>query len=695
MMVNIGYTFIGEGYATLTVYEGGLFGSTTDDIVNLASVRILEDGRFDRASLKTASSHTGGTHSSTMVVHEGLGYVFCNDAFQVYDVSTMELLASASEGTFYAHGDMAISTGHPGKVYAYRASYNNTSQIAVAVYDVDSNTISVEFLSDVSVQQYCSQQPRFLSDGSIVFVNDKGLLYCVKAEADATGMSMDIQSVEMGTGEEIRLGVAFNPSNSNGKGVTWSTSDPSVAVVSEDGIVTAVGPGRAVVTAVSDVWGFSAECAVHVVGMSAGSRFVQDGVVYKVVDPVGRTVSAVGYEDIPDDLVIPAGVVAEGLSFEVTGIGLKAFARSGIKTLVTYVDVGQYAFYGCLDLRSVTVMDGAASIQKSAFSECRRLAAVELPGTLTVIGENAFYNCVALSSISFPDSLESIGMKAFAYCKKLTSLTIPSDVGAYAFYKCTGLKTLRIEGESATVAKSAFSGCTGLRNVYVSDGIGSIVSNAFYGCSFYVLGKKVGVTAANLAGHKFLGTCDHLEAYVPDIGGSFSIDGVRYSVTTVDGKTEVAVKGASVKDVVIPGSVRYLGFDWKVTEVMSKAFYGNGSIESVEISGPTSVGTKAFAECKNLASVRVVGKASIGSYAFANCSGLSVLDLSAVKKIGASAFSGCVGLSEAAFSEALSSVGSNAFYKVKFYEGGEVLPNTVAGLVGKSFQGSGGILYAV
>ncbi|MBR4227205.1 MAG: leucine-rich repeat protein, partial [Candidatus Methanomethylophilaceae archaeon] len=450
-MVNIGYTTICEGYATLTVYDGGLFGSTAEDITNLASVRIMEDGRFDKVTLKTASSHTGGSYSSTMAVHDGLGYVFSDDRFQVYDMETMELLASAKESTFNAHGDMAIATGHPGKVYAYRASYANTTHIAVAEYDIASNKVTVGFLSGVAVQQYCSQQPRFLSDGSIVFVNDAGLLYCVKAVHDVSGISMDIPEADLDVGEEIRLGVVFEPANALNKGLTWSSSDVSVATVSDDGTVSAMGAGSAVITAVSDDGGFAATCEVFVHDLKEGSIIDQGGVRYGVTDLEGRKVTAIGHTESLEDLAIPAYVVEGGHAFMVEGIGPEAFA-------------------GCVGLSSVTIAEGVEFIQKAAFSGCSSLASVTFPETLELIGDNAFYKCSSLESVEFPESLERIGLKSFSYCSSIPSLNIACDVGGYAFFKCTELQTLRIEGDSIVIGKSAFSGCIGLTDVYLSDG---------------------------------------------------------------------------------------------------------------------------------------------------------------------------------------------------------------------------------
>lgn len=44
------------------------------------------------------------------------------------------------------------------------------------------------------------------------------------------------------------------------------------------------------------------------------------------------------------------------------------------------------------------------------------------------IGDYAFYSCTSLISITIPESVGSIGSKAFAYCSRLASITIPEGV---------------------------------------------------------------------------------------------------------------------------------------------------------------------------------------------------------------------------------------------------------------------------
>ena len=61
------------------------------------------------------------------------------------------------------------------------------------------------------------------------------------------GVSLDRTSVELTEGDEITLNATVKPDNATNKRVTWSSSDESVAKVS-DGKVVALAPGNAIIT---------------------------------------------------------------------------------------------------------------------------------------------------------------------------------------------------------------------------------------------------------------------------------------------------------------------------------------------------------------------------------------------------------------------------------------------------------------
>lgn len=78
-----------------------------------------------------------------------------------------------------------------------------------------------------------------------------------------TGITIDITSLALTEGETAILSASVVPDNADNKGISWSSSDESVASVS-DGMVTALAPGSATITAMSDDGGKTATCSVTV-----------------------------------------------------------------------------------------------------------------------------------------------------------------------------------------------------------------------------------------------------------------------------------------------------------------------------------------------------------------------------------------------------------------------------------------------
>ena len=112
-----------------------------------------------------------------------------------------------------------------------------------------------------------------------------------------------------------------------------------------------------------------------------------------------------------------------------------------------YTIIGNYAFFECSSLTSITIPNSVTSIGSGAFSSCSSLTSLTIPNSVTSIGEMAFAWCSALTSIILPDSITSIGAEAFWYCSSLTSLTLPNSVKSIrfnAFYACNKLKKVII-----------------------------------------------------------------------------------------------------------------------------------------------------------------------------------------------------------------------------------------------------------
>ena len=137
--------------------------------------------------------------------------------------------------------------------------------------------------------------------------------------------------------------------------------------------------------------------------------------------------------------------------------------------------LGDYAFYGCSGLTSLTIPSSVTSIGASAFEGCSGLTSLTIPSSVTSIGGSAFAGCSGLTSLTIPSSVTSIGDKAFHGCSGLTSLTIPScvtSIGGGAFYGCSGLTSIYVYTKKLPeLGYNVFNGCDAKNcTVYVPKG---------------------------------------------------------------------------------------------------------------------------------------------------------------------------------------------------------------------------------
>lgn len=130
--------------------------------------------------------------------------------------------------------------------------------------------------------------------------------------------------------------------------------------------------------------------------------------------------------------------------------------------------IGEYAFYECTGLTSITIPDSVTSIEEGAFNECSGLTSITMPDGVTSIAAVAFMGCSSLKNVIIPDGVTSIGWDAFSNCSSLTSVTIPDGVTAidgHAFFHCISLESITIPNDITSIGNCAFSGCSSLTSI--------------------------------------------------------------------------------------------------------------------------------------------------------------------------------------------------------------------------------------
>ena len=266
--------------------------------------------------------------------------------------------------------------------------------------------------------------------------------------------------------------------------------------------------------------------------------------------------------------------------------------------------IGDYTFYRCASLNSITIGNGVNDIGFIAFYGCSLLKSLTLGNNVTTIGESAFGDCSSLPSIILPQSVTTIGRSAFSGCSSLTSITIPTNV--------------------TSIDASAFSRCSSLTSVTWNAKNCSNYATPFYGiCSqitSFILGDSVTHIPDLL--------CDEME--------NLSSITIPNGVTTI-GKTAFCTC-TSLSSINIPNSVTSIG---------DMAFNNCSSLVSVTLgNGITSIGNNVFDNCSSLTSIKIPDQVTyIGNSAFYNCSSLTSINIpNSVMGIGAMAFEGCTSL---------------------------------------------------
>ena len=382
----------------------------------------------------------------------------------------------------------------------------------------------------------------------------------------------------------------------------------------------------------------------------AAYDFIKNGIAYSVTNAASRTVAVVPADSMyGGNIVIPATVTHDNITYTITSIGDKAFNNySGIYdenqkllsvSIPKYVKtIGVEAFRRCVNLKSVNFASDAQleTIGVGAYFHCDSLKEIDLPDSVKVIAGESFawsgleriYIGPKITTIGDPSPYYTKG-GSFNACHNLKRIDI-SDIAAYCniSYNDTSLpnwgKNFYLNGQLITdlvipksvtkIANNSFYGWQG-NSVTFPASIEEIGKKAFYGSSI----KEVNFpnkTRLQVLGNNAFSHCDSLlRVDLPKsdslyAAGSYYSDGYWHdgdaftscqSLETITVSPSVMVINFScnpkLKNVIFPS-------DCHVTQINSKCFQDCHALETFEIpNSVTSIGQAIFQSCSSLKKV--------------------------------------------------------------------------------------------
>jgi len=367
---------------------------------------------------------------------------------------------------------------------------------------------------------------------------------------------------------------------------------------------------------------------------SLSSRFTVDGVVYVYE---GRTVDVIDcdYDAAPvSSVTIGPDVTYKGISFSVRNIHDYACYDNdsivGSLNIANNGYVGNYAFYDCDSIRTLTV-GNQGNIGISAFEK----SGVTTKATINnagYIGNRAF----AYITGTFAAEVNNqgyIGEQAF-YGDNLTTLEVGSNVttiNTEAFYggSISESATIRNMGNIGT---SAFSNTKGNYAADINNK-GSIGSTAFAANAISTL--LVGSDVTTIGTSAFAGSTISESATIRNNG---NIEENAFAEVTGNYAADINNKGSIGDNAFATNAISTLLVGSDVTSIGSSAFAGSTISTSAQLLNKGSIGSMAFQNVKGYFTADINNTGALGNYAFAGSEMKTVDIRNTVTNVGLQAF---------------------------------------------------------
>ena len=380
---------------------------------------------------------------------------------------------------------------------------------------------------------------------------------------------------------------------------------------------------------------------------AAAADFMVDSICYNII---GENQVEVTSRDVKytGEVIIPATVMNDGITYQVTRIGNNAFSGCSSMTLVGIpegvTEIGKYAFFQCFRLENIDLPNSLVSIGRAAFMMCYSFTAFHVPRNLATIEydaltylENlAYYTSSTLNThfkavdgvlyskdltrlvayppaapattFDIPSTVTSLG--DYCFCSsKLTQVNIPESVtwmDMNIFRNCKELVSVDLPDGITHMGINVFGSCTNLTSVHLPASLDTLPNSTFSYCT-----KLTTVTVPRnvscISNQAFI-AAENLKSVIIQEGSRLNEIG------------EYAFRECySLETLIMPNTV---------TKIGNACFYQCHNIKNLHVSeNLTETGTGLFWDCYELTSAAIIGDIPEMKNLFYNCTSLKRLQI--------------------------------------------------------------------
>ncbi len=314
---------------------------------------------------------------------------------------------------------------------------------------------------------------------------------------DTEALEKATGAVKVHAGQEFTLTLETDPWYHPMTGLTleWSSTDPSVVSVDQNGNVKTLKKGMAIIKANVIQNGeptmYSATVALSVQNEFTVSNYTltdYNGVGGVVVIPTDLNVMYIGEDAFKDNnnitkIVIPASVIdiLPGAFYNCTALEEVYFVSEDHRETVgangeTIINqnidfaelklIYEQAFYGCTKLRKIDFSNvKTVTVARECFAGCTSLSEVVDMPSIATMHHYAFMGCTSLTSVDL-SGLHMSGDYVFAGCSNIASVTTGkfTALGRYMFADNQALSGV-VTIHTPKIGEGAFQNCGNLAGV--------------------------------------------------------------------------------------------------------------------------------------------------------------------------------------------------------------------------------------